>query len=521
MPKCKVCGKEFKKLTASHLKSHGLTFDEYLEKYEKEKYVDKELIKFLNDFYIKVRWKFLEYSNNRTFTNGKNKRGWGLTDSDLKDHLRGSRTIGVYFLKECCDLIGFDIDVNHENEKISKEEALLISKDNLRNLYNTLINYGISKNNILISFSGNKGYHVDIFLSDNLPKVVINKFYEVILSDLRVSKQRIELFGGRNNPYKLPLGYHIKTNNYCYVSDEEGMEIKNFKDKLKSIERLDTSTIGDIVDMNYIDYPDSKLIAEFEELESTVDIEEITGKFNSQVISNIEKLLQEGKTITKGIRQNSIFKVARYCRDIKFFSLNETMQFISDWVNTSWNKSIIDDEVRGHIINTSTSVYKYGYKLIKNSSEICFTLPEVSEIFSLKTNNKLQTEALRKLYYIFFIFSKMLANSEGIFYKSYNDLIEAGANKNTSELIKQVNKLEELGKIYIIERGMYKKPNKYKLAKSISFNNNLPQFKLCDEKIRCKDCLKINFCYLATEKERRKYIKGAEYKKLRECPYNK
>ena len=46
--KCKVCNKKFKAITASHLKTHGMTFKEYNKKYGS-----------MRHSYLKILWKFI------------------------------------------------------------------------------------------------------------------------------------------------------------------------------------------------------------------------------------------------------------------------------------------------------------------------------------------------------------------------------------------------------------------------------------------------------------------------------
>lgn len=513
MQTCKICGQDFKKITASHLKSHKITFDEYLKKYEKEQYSEKELIKFLNNFYITVKYRFLQYSNGQayTITKGEN-RSWGLCDSDIKEHLQGSKTIGIYFPKDYTNLIAFDIDI---------EDIDLLNK-----LYSTLINYGISEKNLLLSSSGKKGYHVDIFLSSMIDKSVVNKFYEVILSDLKVSKKEIELRGGGNQGYKLPLGYHHKTGNHCYICNEWGKEESKLHKKIKSIRKLDVSVIGEIVDINYIESADIDLIIQYEELDSTVKMLPIYQNTNDNRIVQVEKLINNGlKEI--GQRHISIREISAYCKDVKGFCIAETMEFINNWIANKWTKDIIDKEILAEVKSTVKSVYSTGYKFNISANRITITLPEIREIFSLTTNNKLQTDALRKLYYMYFIHSKAYADTEGIFYLTYSQLIEMGARKNKEQLASHISKLEELGKLIIIQRNVdiehtFKKaPNKYKLPAFITYEKELKSFALCNKGTLCKDCLYKALCYLADDKERRKHIKGTDYKKLEECPYNK
>lgn len=511
LAECRICKKEFKKITTSHLRTHSYTMDQYIKEYEPEKAKEIALIQFINDFYISVRYRFLEYTNGQAYTVKKgDTRSWGLCDNDIKEHLQGKKTIGIYFPKDYSDLIGLDVDS--------------LDIDLLNRTYQTIINYGIDNNNILISHSGGKGYHIDIFLSQMIDKVIINKFYEVLLNDLAVSKKQIELRGGGDQAYKLPLGFHHRTGGYCYPCNEWGRELGI--GVLSDIKKLDIQTITEIVEINYRADIDIDLIVQFEELNESIQLLPIYQNTNDNKIKQIERLIDEG-VHEVGSRQISIREVSAYLKDVKGYCIAETMEFMKQWINTKWSKTIVDNEVRNHIQHTVKSVYKTGYRFRIQANKITITLPEIREVFSIDTGHKLQNEALRRLYYIFMIHSKAYADQEGIFYMTYKQLIDMGGKNHISRLKEQINALERLGKLLVVERGtaapeggFKKKPNKYKLTHFTSYEKGIKAFTVCNGAELCKDCLYKALCYLSNDRERRKHIKGKKYKSLKSCPYN-
>jgi hypothetical protein len=509
---CKICKKEFKRLTATHVKTHGMTLDEYYEKYEKEKFIEKQIIELINDYYITVRYRFIEYMNGSCYTVKKSDtRSWGLCDNDIKQHLQGSKAIGIYFPANFSKFIGLDID------------CLDISI--LNETYKTIINYGIPKNCIMMSYSGNKGYHLDIFIDKVVDKAIITKFYEVLLGDMDISKDVIELRGGGDQGYKIPFGFHYKTGNYCYPCDEHGQEIEI--GDLKSLKKLEAQIIGDIVEINYSNNIDANLVMEFEELNSTIEMLPIYHKTNGNRIKKVETLLSEGVQEV-GSRHNSILLLASYYKDIKNYCISETMDHIQSWINDTWNQSIVDQEVHNNIKATVKNIYNSGFRFNVQANQISVSLPEIKEIFSVETNNKLQTESLRRLYYCFMLHSKAYASEDGTFYMTYKQLGTMGCTLDTNNLSKQIDMLEKLGKLIVVERARNntekrnnKKPNKYKLPCFINYEKKIKVFTICDEKKLCKDCLYRAICFLAENKiERRKFIKNKKYKNLAECPYN-
>jgi hypothetical protein len=511
MPKCHICGKEFKRLTGSHLKKHGISIEEYQRKHEPQKAKIKHAVTFLNEHYVTLRYKFLEYSNGKPYTVYERNRGWKLCDKDLISHLKGKKTIGVYFLNDSSKFIGLDLD--------SADIEIL------QKVYATLISFGIGHKNILCSFSGKKGYHVDIFLSEPLEKAIINKFYETILYELNATKKEIELRGGGNQAYKLPLGYHHKTGAYCFICDENGAELDI--EHLNTIEKLNIQTICDIVEINYTQNDNAAMMLEHAELCGNISLLPSYDNTNESQIKRIEGILKRG-VHEKGKRHNTILEVAAFYKDILGYCLSDTIALLKNWIKEKWNTSIIDRELFTDVENTCKSVYSSGFKFNVRANRISISLPEIREVFTIKTGNKLQTEALRRLYYIFLLHSKAYGDSEGIFFMTYNQIATMGGNANTSILAKQINKLAEIGKLLIVERNVnagktgnsFKRPNKYKLPCFVQIDAKAHDFQICQKSEKCKECYLIAYCHLADAKERRLEIKGKAFKSLPDCEVN-
>ena len=54
MEECKICGKSYKRITASHLNTHDITLEEYLKLYKKEEYKERKLAEFLMESYVYI-----------------------------------------------------------------------------------------------------------------------------------------------------------------------------------------------------------------------------------------------------------------------------------------------------------------------------------------------------------------------------------------------------------------------------------------------------------------------------------
>lgn len=529
---CKVCNKKFKRLTASHLKTHGLTYDEYLKKYEGEVYEKKQqqqaIIDFFNEFYISVRYKFLKYLPNRkglpiTIDTRDNKeinskegsklREYPLCDSDLIAHLEGRETIGIFFPNNYTKLIGLDVDVP--------------DTDLLYRLTMLLQSFGLNEKNILVSSSGGKGYHVDIFLANVLLREIVDNFHATILDMLNVDKKVIELRGGTSNQgYKLPLGVHFKTGAFCDICDFKGNRVENPLEVIKTREKANINVITSTARSVYVPIMTDEEYYEKEELINSIKLLPQYSNELETKIKSIERLLENG-VHEKGNRNNSIFNVALYLKD-QGYCLAETKKFIFKWISDKWSKSIIDKEVWTQANTTIEHIYKHDKPFITKEKDITISDIEIKEILSVKTRNKLQTRALRRLYYALAIHSKAFADKNGVFYMTYEQMAQVGLNPDRKDLKRQLEKLAELGKLIIVRSGRSRKklPNKYSLPAfkpNPVVQNTKTQsktFKICHLEEKCSNCLERAFCHLLPTRERTKYLKGKEFKQLPKCPYN-
>jgi len=496
MTKCEICGVEYKRLTQSHLKAHNITIKEYNAIYEPEKNRLKKRTSFINDYYISPRYRWLEYRGNGEpvtvdiYKNAERKKGrtYKLNDSDIKKHLNGEYTIGIYFMKEpnASKLIGLDLDI--------------MDTDLLERIFTALFTYGIERKNILMSFSGNKGYHIDIFLDGLLDKGTIRKFYDVLLHDLSVSSHTLELRGGDGRGYKLPFGYSQKTGNYCYPCNEYGKQIDDIEsDKvIDGIEKLDIQVIANAIELNDILPRINEVEAVgMEELREGVNLLDIYKGGNR--IQKVERMLQEGMH-NKGNRQRAIFEVAMYYRSIYGYCIKDTIEKLKRWILEKWTVGAEPETfIRNELDSIVAKVYKYGYEFSASESDLFrISEAETREIFSIKTGNKLNTDSLHKLYFAMLIHSKAFADTNGIFYMTRDQMkIMTGSNSDNKTMTKHIKQLEEMGKLEVIKpKEKYRKgtcksnPMDFKLSVQIP-NEGKQLFIECGKSAKCKDCMYV------------------------------
>lgn len=184
------------------------------------------IVDVLNDYYIVQRWKYLtlnkntkEYSTQQFYKNSKTNKYPPLTDTALQYHLKNGNTLGV-----CCAYISsqyvskfLTFDIDSLDTQITDKVIAQLRKDKIYD--------------IAVSFSGGKGYHVDIFFDNCIPIGVLDTYYQHILQSTGLIKLKhgsnfvVEMRPTEGYGVKLPLGHnwtHDGNNYCCYVDYRNG-----------------------------------------------------------------------------------------------------------------------------------------------------------------------------------------------------------------------------------------------------------------------------------------------------------
>lgn len=140
----------------------------------------------------------------------------GFTIQDVENHLDGKATICVFAKPQMTKFICFDVDL--------KDDGVVHS------IINTMVGMGIPKDAIYVSTSGNKGYHIDIYLTHEIFNKDAEQFFWNVIYFSGVDKSKVEFKQDGKNSIKIPLGINHKTGNRCWFVD---------RDTLDPIERMD------------------------------------------------------------------------------------------------------------------------------------------------------------------------------------------------------------------------------------------------------------------------------------------
>lgn len=467
------------------------------------------IVKAINDLYILQRFKYIEWSKSQdtyvTITYYKNNpeksNGPMLTDAKVKKHIDKIQTIGVFsrYMKgiEDSKFICFDVDIGQKDKTDKEEKKKNIEKAKwiTSKVVHVLQEVGVDDEFINISFSGGKGYHVEIFFDEPIEVNLLQKFHKYVLDkenlkglsndkDLIINEEnygKVEFRPTYKLGVKIPLGINfnnkIDKDNYCYFCDYS-KGLRRIRDPLHitKIKKMDNILFRLILDKVF----DIKEIeTSVKNIENYIEIKEAHNplpQYNQNVdekitIKAIQELIETGLTRT-GTRWKALINIAKYYKHLEV-SRDDCKEWITEWMNqqdkncytTKW-KNVLKD-----IDNIIQYVYTHEFNLVVGIKTVQITYAEIKEVLKAKSKND------KLVLYSMLIHSKRYARKSGVFYFPYSLMMQA-TDLSRPTLIKIVTKLEEDGFIEIISRNkgvehkVIKEPNKYKITLNVIENED-------------------------------------------------
>lgn len=445
----------------------------------------EEIIKQINKYFILQRNRYIiqnmnydpndEDTRNHTLYyvhKNRNKQNIPITDTTLHRHLDGIQTCGI-FADTKSKFIAFDVDT----KKTAKKDTLHLIKV-LQEEFN------FSKKNIYPVFSGNKGYHIYLFVDKPVEVETFKKFYIDVLNKADFNTNQVE-FRGSKQAIKLPLGKHPKTGKISYFCNPTDLKQIRSNKPILNINTLDSSFFNNYKDRHI------ELLHQEEQADLT-NIVEATNLSREEIetgLINVRKILETSELQYPNTRNQMTLILASYLRTIgkdKEYTktvINSIMQ------NTKRTKpNYIDTPLEqipsktNHVVET---VYKHQYTFGKSNEELKFGIDEIKDILSIKEWH------LKQLYFIMLVHSKRHASLiDDTFYMSHSTASKYGADLNRSRLISQIYKLAD--RVEIVSRNVVdkelskesgtivKQPNIYRIAKK--YNPNATNIKIATDK---------------------------------------
>lgn len=486
--------------------------------------VTQEHVAQFNKLFVLTRWKYIFQSPETKgwltfdhYTNGNIRK---MNDSMIRKHLKGNGAYGVFSAKDFTKFLTFDVDIKGDLQRAKWITIKLVE---------SLKQIGIDDRNIHISFSGNKGYHVDLYFNKPIGNDIAYEFYELILKQSECTSKEIEF-----RPFmlkygvKLPLGIHQATGERCWYVDYYNYfkPIESF-DYILTIQQMDVRIIYDIMERER-DIYDEQDVIEVEETRHLIETKIIPLSCYKQnldekvTIEAIEKLLHEGLQRV-GTRHNSSFKIAKYFRH-QGFDYEETLDMLNEWIRRQDEKNYttpLDECYKDNEL-----IVKYIYEnevgMTFDSKRIEVTHEEMKQILNLKTLNQ------KLIAYCLLIHSKRFANQQGVFYMSFRQMsIASGLTDKTVRTI--VNQLEHFCILNIVARNQIlkdsngafvgKKPNKYQMNVANEMSSSLCEIEVSELNYKESFVFVVNSLFdMGTLKDT---LPRRQYQHLKATPLNK
>jgi len=424
---------------------------------------NNEVLNKFKELFITVRYKYIKQKNDgngyQTFNIYKNENHISLNDWFLMSHLMRQNTYGIFCNRNSTKFITFDVDVPDKSE--AKKVVLA--------LYESLNNLGIPTDKIYTSWSGTKGYHVDIYFSKEILYKSMEKLYNTAV------ESTLNLLGGniegkiekRPSPtqgLKLPLSINFKNkkpnDNICwYVDVQNNFTPIRSLDFILTIESIEAQVIKDLIN----DLPASET-DQFLSKGKLLEKDRISVDYSNFDLSNenhdtLKKLYDEGLK-KSGTRNASLCKLAIYFNTLRVKRI-ECNQLLKVWMDNQnpdlykTPKKICYQEIN-RIVDL---VYKKNITLSKGKTEISISRSEMLTIYQYP-------KKLHNIITVLLIHSKRYEDSDNKFYMTYDQIRRATqcSARTAMNLIKELeqNNIIKVTRNHIL--GTHENfPNTYEL----------------------------------------------------------
>lgn len=405
-----------------------------------------------------------------------------VTTSELVKHVQGKAVYGIFGGTELSKFLSFDIDYGSWNK----------SEKWARRIINSLLRHGIKREQIHVSYSGKKGFHIDMFFDQATSIKIMKVFYEHIVKDIEGDKHKIEFRPTNMQGIKLPLSLHKGTYTATYFVQNDTFDclVESTLDAKTSIAYLQKANENRINAHSFIDM--------CKKLTPTVNVIAVehkhigqTEKFVTLAKANVAKtfqsvddkqeyckqLLISRKLAYTGTRHNATLLIGQYLKDLGN-TLEQTTEEVKAFITEAYaiDRSKFDEDTTldyalGEAERLTVVIYEKDYSLYNDvrkewvlfESELTFILETVN-----KTNEKRKFPLIQLLFAFLMESKKHAKKSNGyVFYTAYITLSKYGCDSNRQRLKKQIDKLVGLGVLEIAKTteqvGKHKTPYYFKV----------------------------------------------------------
>ncbi|MGG4507870.1 helix-turn-helix domain-containing protein [Heyndrickxia sporothermodurans] len=414
----------------------------------------------LKELFITVRYKYIKQNNDgngyQTFNAYENKSHKRLHDGFLVSHLMRENTYGIFCRKTHTKFLTFDVDIPDKAEAIRVVLAL----------YESLNELGIPTDKIFTSWSGTKGYHVDIYFSKEIPYKSMEKLYNAAvkltlnLLDGNINGQ-IEKRPSPTQGLKLPLSINFKNknplDNICwYVDVQNGFKPIRSLDFILTIQPIDADVLKDLIN----DLPnETDLSRTLKPVKKEISPDLTNLDLSEESPNSLASLYKNGIR-TPNSRNASLCKLAIYFNTLKI-SKQECEHRLNEWMekqDPKYYKTPLKTCYQ-EITRIVNHVYKKNLVLNEEKNEIVVSRSEMLTIYQYPKKLHLTINAL-------LIHSKRFRDKNRQFYMTYEQIATA-ARCSKNKAIDHIKELEQLGLIKVTRNPISglpeNRPNTYEL----------------------------------------------------------
>lgn len=193
--------------------------------------------------YVSNRDRFVLKTKASTYIPKMKGRNMFLADSNIVKHLLREYALSVYGHSEGSRFICFDVDDG--------------GHDAVKALHLAIEAAGIDRADIHTSFSGKKGYHVELFFDDIVPQLSLLRFFRSVVSSMQIDTSKIEFRPSENTSIKLPLSMHPDTGRICWYLDQNSLQEIESYDYVHHIQPMDATGFIELANSLDDQLPDS------------------------------------------------------------------------------------------------------------------------------------------------------------------------------------------------------------------------------------------------------------------------
>jgi len=168
---------------------------------------DEKLVEHLKRLYVSCRTHYVvSRPGQRFYVPKRNGAFCPLTDMTLLKHLQHEYAVGIYAGDDGSRFICFDVDDGNA--------------DTVRRVIAELEALGLPHDRIYVSFSGRKGYHVEVFFDAVVETGRLRNLYRHVVVRGGLDPKKVEFRPTSKLAIKLPLSVHGETGKICWFVDQ-------------------------------------------------------------------------------------------------------------------------------------------------------------------------------------------------------------------------------------------------------------------------------------------------------------